>query len=127
MKIEQKNSSFITETIIVLLDSILQHMLPDVYFKSITCVQKRATFPPKFSLRKEEVAMYLNSLNVSCIMGYSSNYLISDNILVCKHILEFEITLVDHLSNGSSQKYKLILTLFLHMCLSYHTSNKQIQ
>lgn len=39
-------------------------MLPNIHVNSITYVQKNTKFPPKFSLRKEGVAIHLNSLSL---------------------------------------------------------------
>ena len=48
------------------------------------CIKQRAKFPPKFSLSKKKVAIYLNSLKVSWIMGYSSNCFAWTTYYVCK-------------------------------------------
>lgn len=73
---------------------ILQNMLPNVHI-NYTCVPKKEQNFRQNSLSKKGVAIYLNSLNVYCIMGYSSNYFILDNMLLGKCTLEFEITSVN--------------------------------
>lgn len=55
------------------LDYILLHILPNVHISTTPVYKTKSKFPPKFSLSKKKVAIYLNSLKVSWIMGYSSN------------------------------------------------------
>lgn len=75
-----------------MLDSIL-HCMFQKYINYVPCVQKRTKFPPKHSQKRETdyIFQFLKSL---LYYGNSSNYFIS-NILLGKHTLEFETTVVN--------------------------------